>query len=159
MQAGRILQIGTPTEVYRRPRSRAVATFIGETNLFKGRVAAVDAGGIRVESPSALWSPRPARRSRPAVGDEVWVSIRPEGLRAAAASPTSPDVLRVEASRARTTTAPFTSARSPSAASASATFHSPATAEPDRGGAPAAAVGVEVAPEDVVLLPLEAAVE
>ncbi len=51
MQKGRILQIGTPTEVYRRPRSRAVATFIGETNLFQGRVAAVDAGGVRVDSP------------------------------------------------------------------------------------------------------------
>ena len=41
MQKGQILQIGTPTEVYRRPQSRAVATFIGETNLLQGRVAAL----------------------------------------------------------------------------------------------------------------------
>src|SRR5262245_167971 len=55
MKKGRILQIGTPAEVYRRPRSRAVATFIGETNLLRGRVlGAADTGGFRVESPVGL---------------------------------------------------------------------------------------------------------
>ena len=158
MQAGRILQIGTPTEVYRRPRSRAVATFIGETNLFKGRVAAVDAGGIRVESPIGALVAAPGQTFAPGVGDEVWVSIRPEGLRAAAASPTSPNVLRVEAGpgedgslylgeiaerRLRIGDVPLTRYElNPTAA------------------VPATAAGaVEVAPEDVVLLPMEAPVE
>jgi ABC-type Fe3+/spermidine/putrescine transport system ATPase subunit len=34
MRDGRIEQVGTPEEIYRRPRSRFVAEFIGESNLF-----------------------------------------------------------------------------------------------------------------------------
>jgi len=32
MSNGRLLQVGAPADVYRRPRSRAVAAFLGETN-------------------------------------------------------------------------------------------------------------------------------
>ena len=66
MQKGRILQVGTPAEVYRRPRSRAVATFIGETNLFKARGRRrVDRGRVGSTARSARWSPRPIGPSRP----------------------------------------------------------------------------------------------
>ena len=37
MSGGRILQIGTPEEIYERPTSRFVADFIGETNLIEAR--------------------------------------------------------------------------------------------------------------------------
>jgi spermidine/putrescine transport system ATP-binding protein len=40
MRAGRIEQTGTPRDIFRRPASRFVAEFIGETNLFPGRVEA-----------------------------------------------------------------------------------------------------------------------
>ena len=36
---GRIEQLGTPAEIYERPRSRFVATFVGTSNIFEGRVA------------------------------------------------------------------------------------------------------------------------
>jgi ABC-type Fe3+/spermidine/putrescine transport system ATPase subunit len=36
MNAGRIEQLGTPTEIYSHPRTRFVADFIGEINLFEG---------------------------------------------------------------------------------------------------------------------------
>src|ERR1044072_2960057 len=36
MNAGRIEQIGRPSEIYNRPRTRFVADFIGEINLFEG---------------------------------------------------------------------------------------------------------------------------
>ncbi|MGH6816212.1 MAG: ABC transporter ATP-binding protein [Hyphomicrobiaceae bacterium] len=48
MNAGRIDQIGTAAEIYRRPRTRFVADFIGEINLFDGEWhngAFRDAGG------------------------------------------------------------------------------------------------------------------
>ena len=93
MQKGRILQIGTPAEIYRRPRSRAVATFIGETNLFQARVAGADAGGIRVDSPLGAFVAAPDQTFSPAPGSEVWISIRPECLRATA-TPVSANVLR-----------------------------------------------------------------
>jgi putative spermidine/putrescine transport system ATP-binding protein len=37
---GRIEHVGSPTEVYFRPRSRFVASFIGDSNLLEGRVGA-----------------------------------------------------------------------------------------------------------------------
>ncbi len=39
MRAGRVEQIGTPTEIYDHPRNRYVADFIGDTNFLEGRVA------------------------------------------------------------------------------------------------------------------------
>ena len=38
MQAGRIVQVGTPGELYHKPNSSFVADFIGHTNLLPGRV-------------------------------------------------------------------------------------------------------------------------
>jgi spermidine/putrescine transport system ATP-binding protein len=38
MRAGRIEQAGRPRDIFRRPATRFVAEFIGETNLFPGRV-------------------------------------------------------------------------------------------------------------------------
>ena len=37
MDAGKIRQIGAPLEVYRKPQSRFVAEFLGETNLIEGQ--------------------------------------------------------------------------------------------------------------------------
>ncbi|MFD1705995.1 ABC transporter ATP-binding protein [Siminovitchia sediminis] len=42
MNAGIIEQLGTPDEIYERPASRFVADFIGETNLFEGKVVEID---------------------------------------------------------------------------------------------------------------------
>ena len=156
MQAGRILQIGAPTEVYRRPRSRAVATVIGETNQLKGRVTARDAGGIRVQSPIGALIAAPDQTFAAGVGDEVWVSIRPEGLRAAAAAPTSPNVLRVEAGQGQGGDGSLylgeIAERRLRVGDVSLTRYelNPTAVVPAT-----AAGAVEVAPEDVVLLPAD----
>jgi len=44
MCEGRILQIGTPREIYAHPAQRFVADFIGDTNFVGGRVISLDAG-------------------------------------------------------------------------------------------------------------------
>jgi len=48
MKAGRTLQIGTPTEIYERPKFGFVADFIGRSNLFEGSYAdsAVEVDGL-----------------------------------------------------------------------------------------------------------------
>ena len=46
MNAGRIEQLGSPREVYERPRNPFVADFIGTTNFIKGDVRAPDAAGF-----------------------------------------------------------------------------------------------------------------
>jgi iron(III) transport system ATP-binding protein len=96
MQKGRVLQVGTPAEVYRRPRSHAVASFIGETNLVAAKVLEVASTGVRVSSAlGELWA-APEVAFHAAVGSAVWLSIRPEACRLvddAAAAPAT-NVLR-----------------------------------------------------------------
>ena len=51
MERGRAVQVGTPLELYREPRTRFVAEFISTANIFDGRVESVDGGVARVETP------------------------------------------------------------------------------------------------------------
>src|SRR5439155_21931627 len=53
MDRGRLIQVGTPPEIYERPNSRWVADFIGEINLIEGRVIDVGGSGTVVVSPAA----------------------------------------------------------------------------------------------------------
>ena len=74
---GKIVQLDTPVEVYRRPVNAYVADFIGETNLIKGTVAS---GGIALPGGNILPTDQLAADSViPASGD-VTVAIRPEDL-------------------------------------------------------------------------------
>ncbi len=50
MSRGQIEQIGTPQEIYRTPRTRFVADFLGSSNLFSGKVRS-GAGGLELDSP------------------------------------------------------------------------------------------------------------
>lgn len=49
MNEGLIEQIGSPTEIYERPKTRFIADFIGETNIFDGTVVRKDADYIYVD--------------------------------------------------------------------------------------------------------------
>jgi iron(III) transport system ATP-binding protein len=49
MNQGKVEQVGSPEEIYQRPRSEFVARFIGGTNIFRGKKIAadiVDCGGL-----------------------------------------------------------------------------------------------------------------
>jgi len=80
MSQGKVLQMGTPTEIYERPTCRFVADFIGETNFIDGEVREVSEGYAMLETPEGLrlrgFAPRP-----PAVGSTATLSIRPEKAR------------------------------------------------------------------------------
>ena len=58
MDNGRILQLGTPDDIYLRPTSEFVATFVGETNRLAGTVVATSCASMR-SSPCP--SPSPSR--------------------------------------------------------------------------------------------------
>jgi spermidine/putrescine transport system ATP-binding protein len=82
MNAGKIEQVGTPAEIYDRPRSRFVAEFIGETNLLPARVlerspagTVVQAADLRLVLPNADVP----------TGEQILLSVRPERIRAATA--------------------------------------------------------------------------
>ncbi len=51
MNFGRILQLGTPHEVYYRPRSEFVARFFGDNNLIEGTLAEGDSRCRRIDTP------------------------------------------------------------------------------------------------------------
>ncbi len=53
MDHGKVIQVGTPAEIYEFPQSRFIADFIGTTNFFEGTVTGVEPGQIRVHSPEA----------------------------------------------------------------------------------------------------------
>ena len=76
MEAGHIRQAGAPVEVYRRPASRFVADFMGETNFIEGTVVTVD-GGLRVETALRTFTAI-AHGWTPQAGQRVTLSIRPE---------------------------------------------------------------------------------
>lgn len=81
LDQGRVLQVGTPQEVYRRPRNRFVANFIGETNFVEGKVVDAAGGMASIETELGLIS---GTLGQDASGLEPGVSatavIRPESL-------------------------------------------------------------------------------
>lgn len=52
MSKGRIEQIGEPQEIYRAPRSRFVAEFLGSSNIFNGSVSKTNGRGAVVSTPN-----------------------------------------------------------------------------------------------------------
>jgi putrescine transport system ATP-binding protein len=83
MNRGRIVQIGTPRQIYEFPSSRFVADFIGSVNLFEGTLLTDEPGMLSIACPDL---PAPLRVDRAGRGDvappgaEVWVAIRPEKI-------------------------------------------------------------------------------
>ncbi|MBC8450219.1 MAG: ABC transporter ATP-binding protein [Chloroflexi bacterium] len=77
MQAGRIVQEGTPEAVYRKPASEFVARFLGLNNLLPGRVTAV-APALEIATVLGTLALDPAEAGEAHVGEEVTVVIRPE---------------------------------------------------------------------------------
>lgn len=76
---GRILQVGSPREVYERPANIFVADFMGLVNRLEGALVERAAGEARVRiGPYLLAVPPPARDE---VGSQVTVAVRPEAIR------------------------------------------------------------------------------
>ena len=78
MNEGCLLQVGTPSEIYESPNCRFTAEFVGETNLFRGRVSGGALHGDELPAPLPLPSGASGMEGR-----EIWVSVRPERVRLA----------------------------------------------------------------------------
>jgi iron(III) transport system ATP-binding protein len=81
MEGGKILQVGSPEEIYQRPGSRSVATFFGSPNLLDAEVTAsqpADAGYFRVDVAGREWRGQCRAASRISPGTRVGVLVRPE---------------------------------------------------------------------------------
>ena len=79
MRDGRIVQVGSPQELYDRPNSRYVADFVGNSNFFEGKVERGDGAMERLVTASGLAF---SGRASPGVaaGQDGCLSIRPEQI-------------------------------------------------------------------------------
>jgi putrescine transport system ATP-binding protein len=83
MDHGRVVQVGTPAEIYEFPRSRFVADFVGTTNFFEGTVCACEPGLVRVKCAETGGELMVDDSGTFSVGQHVWVALRPEKVRLA----------------------------------------------------------------------------
>ncbi len=79
MERGRLVQVGPPAELYRRPVSRYVAGLLGDVNLIPGRAGPEAGEGVR-EVVTAHGRVRASSGASLAEGAEVVVAVRPESL-------------------------------------------------------------------------------
>jgi len=83
MADGKIIQIGSPADVYLHPATPFVAGFLGETNLLPGTCCGLEGDHvvIRFRNGKLGHAGIPRFGGRPAPGDAVLASIRPERIR------------------------------------------------------------------------------
>jgi spermidine/putrescine transport system ATP-binding protein len=82
MNAGRVVQLASPREVYEQPRTTFVANFVGVSNLLSGKVLERADLSTTIELDGG-WRFGKTLHGPPPVGGKVLVAVRPEKLRVA----------------------------------------------------------------------------
>lgn len=97
LRQGRVIQIGTPDDVYNRPASKYVAEFVGRANCIAGTVGRLESAVMTVESPiGELVIPQAAASSEFAPGQSVFVVIRPEDIAVSSDAPHMADTITLD---------------------------------------------------------------
>lgn len=71
MDAGLIQQVGSPLDVYRMPRNRFVADFVGTNNIFRGHIQGIDGDRLLVTTPQGTFRVPAAGRDAAKTGQAV----------------------------------------------------------------------------------------
>jgi putrescine transport system ATP-binding protein len=81
MNLGEIIQVGTPKDIYEYPNSRFVTEFIGNVNMFQGRLIEDEPDHVRIESSELPGSTIFVDHGVSSAPDAtVWAAIRPEKI-------------------------------------------------------------------------------
>jgi iron(III) transport system ATP-binding protein len=91
MSEGRIVQIGSPRDIYERPRNKFVADFVGSTNFIGGRIASAATGNGRCQVATALGELNVQCVEPLAKDIPVVISVRPEDVELFEAAPPRED--------------------------------------------------------------------
>ncbi|RUM25966.1 ABC transporter ATP-binding protein [Rhizobium vallis] len=91
MSHGKVVQVATPAEIYEAPNCRFVADFIGDVNIFDGKVASSGNGTVEISVDSGF-SVRVAASETPSAGSAAGFAIRPEKLRVGRTPPANASV-------------------------------------------------------------------
>lgn len=78
MDQGKIVQTGSPEEIYNAPLTPYVADFIGETNLISGTVAGSSGGFLKVDTAIGELQARAPAEHAGETGGKTIVAVRPE---------------------------------------------------------------------------------
>lgn len=78
MHDGILDQLSTPDEIYEKPKTKFVATFIGETNIFDGLITKIDGKNITVSIENGIVT---GQGEDFVDGEFITVSVRPEKLK------------------------------------------------------------------------------
>lgn len=80
MHEGRIVQTGSPTQLYDEPLNRYVADFVGKSNFFEGKVVETDGQGARIETAAgrAFAGRNPRDAGSLQAGAAAVLAVRPE---------------------------------------------------------------------------------
>jgi len=78
MDSGRILQVGTPDEIYEQPSNRFTAEFIGSVNLFDGKIEEDNKDSLTIRSPALESLIYVGHGVTGFEGQDVAFSLRPE---------------------------------------------------------------------------------
>ncbi|MBF0277081.1 MAG: ABC transporter ATP-binding protein [SAR324 cluster bacterium] len=82
MNEGRMLQLGSPIEIYEKPSSRFIAEFIGDSNLLDANVTSLDNTGCEVDLGNGVTVPaRYSEHVKLNKNDRVGLLLRPEMVR------------------------------------------------------------------------------
>ncbi|EXI81147.1 MAG: Spermidine/putrescine import ATP-binding protein PotA [Candidatus Accumulibacter appositus] len=87
MDHGKIVQVGTPQEIYESPSNRFVAEFVGSVNVFEGQVTASEAGRMRIRCAELEQALDVLSNAVAAPQARLWVAIRPEKIQLALQPP------------------------------------------------------------------------
>jgi iron(III) transport system ATP-binding protein len=91
MNEGRIVQIGSPRDIYERPRNKFVADFVGSTNFIDGKMISATTGNGRCRVATALGEMNVQCVENLASGAPVVVSVRPEDVELSEGAPVRED--------------------------------------------------------------------
>lgn len=80
MRDGRIIQHGSPSELYDQPATTFVANFLGRSNFLRGNVEALVPGGFAFAHQGTRFSQALPGSDGPAPGRDVVVALRPEKI-------------------------------------------------------------------------------
>src|SRR5687767_4959562 len=80
MSAGEIVQVGTPKDIYEYPSSKLVAEFIGNVNMFQGRLIEDEPDHVRIDAPDLQGTIYVDHGVSSAPGAVVFAAIRPEKI-------------------------------------------------------------------------------
>jgi iron(III) transport system ATP-binding protein len=144
LKDGKVMQIGTPADLYHRPRSSFVADFIGQTNLLSGTVAQTTASAAQIQTAVGMLMVANSGSVQPQ--QVVKLSIRPEQVRIVnSAAPAGPN--RLAAKNLEST---FLGESSEHLVAVNSTrlrvIHTPPLFDPP------ADLAIEIDPQDVMLL-------